>query len=237
MAGKTTAIVLAAGQGKRMGTRIQKQFLDIQGKPLVTYALEVFERSEEIDEILLVVSEEMISYCREEIVNKYGYKKVKKVLPGGKERYDSVYAGLKACENTEFVFIHDGARPFVDEAMIGRLMEDVKAFRATIAAMPVKDTIKIADEQKNVSATPPRKSVWSVQTPQVFTYNLIRKAYDLLQCRSCADITDDAMVVEQMTGEKVHLTEGSYLNMKVTTPEDLEIAESFLKKIKNSVDI
>lgn len=225
---KTTAIVLAAGQGRRMGTKIQKQFLDLQGRPLVTYALEVFERADCVDEILLVTQEEMISYCQTQIVEKYGFSKVKKVLAGGKERYHSVYEGLKVCENTSYVLIHDGARPFLTEEMLQRLLCDVKVYGAAIAAMPVKDTIKIADEEQNVAATPPRSSLWQIQTPQVFDYALVWEAYDRLMKSDCTDITDDAMVVERMLGKKVHLTQGSYRNIKVTTPEDLEIAEAFM---------
>lgn len=229
---KCTAIVLAAGQGKRMGTAIQKQFLEIEGKPVLYYALRCFEDSGIIDDIILVTGKDMISYCEREIIEKYGFRKVCKVTEGGRERYHSVYEGLKCCESADFVFIHDGARPFVNQEILERAWEAVQRYGACIAAVPSKDTVKLGDEDGFVAHTPARESVWLIQTPQVFSYLLIKEAYDKALCASCKGVTDDSMVVEQMTGHKVYLVEGAYENIKLTTPEDLQIAETFLQKSK-----
>ena len=228
MAGKNTAIVLAAGQGKRMHSKIQKQFLEIQGHPVLYYSLRCFQDSPLIHEIILVTGEESVPYCKEEIVKKYGFTKVTAVIPGGKERYDSVYAGLCACEECEYVLIHDGARPFITEEILERGLHKVKETGACVIGMPSKDTIKLADEDGFVKETPDRKSAWIIQTPQIFSYSLIRNAHESIRRKDMSSITDDAMVVEQETGVKVALAEGSYQNIKITTPEGLLIAEAFL---------
>ena len=227
---KCTAIVLAAGQGKRMNSKIQKQFLMLKGKPVLYYSLAVFEESPEIDEIILVTGKECIEYCKKEIIEVYGLQKVKHIVPGGQERYDSVYAGLCACENCEYVFIHDGARPFVTEEIIVRTKEAVKKYGACIAGMPSKDTVKFADENGMVESTPNRKRVWSIQTPQVFAYKLIRNAHEKARQYDMKEITDDSMLIEQYGGVKVRLVEGSYENLKITTPEDILVAEKILEK-------
>ncbi len=239
---RIAAIVLAAGQGKRMKSKIQKQFLLLEEKPVIWYALHAFESSM-VDDIILVTGADEISYCEKEIVEKYGFSKVRAVVSGGKERYHSVYEGLKAIENAlaykedDIVLIHDGARPFVDDAMIERIVADVRSCGAAVAGMPSKDTVKLSDESGFASVTPDRAKVWTIQTPQGFDYRLIRKAYDKMMSHEEYQngITDDAMVVETMTEHKVRLTEGAYRNIKVTTPEDMEIATAFLRKnrIKN----
>lgn len=225
---KTTAIILAAGQGKRMQSDKPKQYLEICGHPILYYTIKAFEASL-IDEIILVTGKGEIEYCQKEIVEKYQFKKVKKIIEGGKERYHSVYQGLKAVEETDYVYIHDGARLFVTPEMIEKVLEEVKEHKACVIGMPVKDTIKIADIEQNVCNTPDRKYVWAVQTPQVFQYQLIKNAYDLFMKEEDTSITDDAMVLEKMLGCKIKLVEGSYQNIKITTPEDLKIAEVFLK--------
>ena len=286
-----TAIVLAAGRGTRMGTKIQKQYLDLCGKPvlyyslhafqesplideilLVTgeqeieycrkeivekyqltkvrkilaggaerylcgkpvlyYSLHAFQESPLIDEILLVTGEQEIEYCRKEIVEKYQLTKVRKILAGGAERYLSVWNGIQAAENKGCLFIHDGARPFVDEEMIERVYEQVQKEKACVVGMPVKDTIKIADEKEYVQTTPDRSTVWMIQTPQVFSYDIVKGAYEMLMREQQISVTDDAMVVEQMLNHPIRLVYGSYENIKITTPEDLEMAEVFLKRRK-----
>lgn len=224
------AVVLAAGKGKRMHSAVQKQFLMLGGKPVIFYSLEQFEQCPFIDEIVLVTGEEEIDYCRKEIVEKFDFQKVKKIVAGGAERFLSVYNGLKAC-TCDFVYIHDGARPFVDQAILERTREDVKRYGACVAGMPVKDTIKISDGDGYADVTPPRSRVWMVQTPQVFTYSCIKDAYDKLIADGRMDVTDDAMVLECMAGQKTKLTLGSYENIKITTPEDLEIAEVFAARL------
>lgn len=224
---KNVAIVLAAGQGKRMKSKVQKQYLLIKDKPVLYYTLNAFETSPLISEIILVTGKDEIEYCQQEIVEKYGFIKVRKITAGGKERYHSVFEGIKAINNADYVFIHDGARPFVDAGMLERASAAVEEYKACVVGMPVKDTIKIADEEEFAAQTPDRRKVWQVQTPQVFEYNLIRNAYEKLMEEEPEGITDDAMVIETMTEHKVKLVEGSYKNIKITTPEDLDIATIF----------
>lgn len=232
---RTAAVVLAAGSGKRMGSSTKKQYMLIDGKPVIYYALKTFQDSF-IDEIVLVVSQEDMDYCRKEIVEKYGFTKVSHVTEGGRERYHSVAKGLHSIADCDYVFIHDGARPVITQKILDRAFEDVKKYHACVVGMPVKDTIKIADEEGNIAKTPRRDLVWMVQTPQVFSYSLIKEAYDglianekeLIAAKTA--ITDDAMVVETLTGHLVRLTPGSYENIKITTPEDIQTAEIFLKK-------
>ena len=227
--GRGTAIVLAAGQGKRMHSKIQKQFLEIGGKPILYYSLQCFQNSPLIQNIILVTGEDMISYCEKEIVQKYGFNKVSRITAGGKERYDSVYAGLLCCHDTEYVYIHDGARPFITEEMLQRGHKAVKQTNACVLGMPSKDTVKLSDTSGYIKETPDRKIVWNIQTPQIFSYDLIRGAYESIRQKDMSKVTDDAMVVEQETGTKILLVEGSYRNIKITTPEDLAVAEAFLR--------
>lgn len=222
-----TAIVLAAGQGKRMKTAVPKQYLLLAGKPILYYSLNVFQQSELIDEILLVTSECEIEYCREQFVEKYSLTKVSKIVAGGAERCHSVWNALKETKECGYVFIHDGARPFVDEAMLLRAYTQVQVNRACVVGMPVKDTIKLADESGFVADTPPRSRLWMAQTPQVFETALVKSAYEKLMREECRSVTDDAMVVESMLGFPVKLVEGSYENIKITTPEDLKMGEVF----------
>ena len=224
-----TAIVLAAGSGKRMGTKVHKQYLLMGGKPVLYYSLRAFEDSRRIDEIILVCGAGEEEYCRQEIVEKYEFFKVHKIISGGVERYNSVWNGLQEVKDG-YVYIHDGARPFVDGEMIERAYECVSEYHACVAGMPSKDTVKIADGDNMVTQTPDRSSVWIVQTPQVFDTELIRKAYALLMEKEAVSVTDDAMAAEQMLGVPVRLFYGSYENIKITTPEDLEIADVFLKR-------
>lgn len=222
------AIILAAGQGKRMGSKVPKQFLELDGKPLLYYSLKAFEQSDLISEIILVTGEDAVPFCWR-MVEKYGFQKVKYVVPGGKERYDSVYEGLKTCESCDIVFIHDGARPFLDGDMIARTMEAAEAYGACVAAVPSKDTIKLADADQMVVKTLDRNTLWNVQTPQVFQYDLICRAHREIRKGSMEGVTDDAMIVENLGLCPVKLVMGSYDNIKVTTPEDLVIAENIVK--------
>ena len=165
------AVVLAAGQGKRMGTSVQKQYIELEGKPLIYYALRTFQESEIIDAVVLVVGKGQVSYAENEIRLKYDFSKVRAIVEGGKERYDSVWKGLKAVDlkqEDSYIFIHDGARPFVDEGILRRGYETVEQFRACVAGVPSKDTVKVADQDGFAVNTPERKYVWIIQTPQVF---------------------------------------------------------------------
>ncbi len=224
---KITAIVLAAGSGKRMNSKIHKQYLMLSGKPVLYYALKAFEESA-VTDIVLVTGHGEIEYCRRELVEKYAFAKVTAIVEGGKERYHSVYEGLKAAEGADYVLIHDGARPFVDAGLVKRMIDAVKECEACVAAVPVKDTIKIADRDGFVKETPDRSLLWQIQTPQAFSYPLILTAYEKLLARGEVSVTDDSMVLEQMTEHKVKLVQGNYQNLKITTPEDLVAAEAYL---------
>lgn len=236
---RTAAIVLAAGQGKRMGTKTAKQFLLLNERPVLFYALKAFEDSE-IDDVILVTSESEIEYCKKEIVEAYGFQKVRAVLSGGKERYHSVAMGLRGIKslsdqmNCELVLIHDGARPLVSTELIHEMIEQTREYGACVTGTPVKDTVKIADENGFCNQTPNRNLVWTVQTPQAFSFSMVSDAYELLLEKEQdllaqgVVITDDAMVVEYMTDYKVKLVKGDYRNIKLTTPEDLEIAGLWL---------
>ena len=226
---KICAVVLSAGRGRRMESVIQKQYMCLNGKPMIAHTLAAFERSC-VDEIILVAGAGEEEYCRKEIVEAEGFRKVKTVETGGKERYDSVYEGLRACKDTEYVLIHDGARPFIDHGIIERGLMAAAQTGASVVGMPSKDTVKIADAEGNVSETPDRSSVWIVQTPQIFQYPLIYGAYTSIRQKEMTGITDDAMVAEHETGVKIRFSEGSYRNIKITTPEDLVVAEAFLKE-------
>ena len=226
MAEKNTAIVLAAGQGKRMHSKIQKQFLEIQGYPVLYYSLCCFQKSSLIHDIILVTGEESVSYCKEEIVQKYGLTKVSAVIPGGKERYDSVYAGLCACKDCEYVLIHDGARPFISERIIDEGIKYAKAYGASAPGVIPKDTIKIKNNDNLSVDTPDRNTLVAVQTPQCFKYDEIYQCHKKVKKENIA-VTDDTSVVE-MYGHKVYLYEGDYINIKITTPEDLILAERLI---------
>lgn len=225
---KYAAIVLAAGSGKRMNSQVHKQYLIIQDRPVLYYSLKEFEDSA-VDEIVLVVGKGEEEFCRREIVDKYGISKVKAIVEGGKERYHSVFEGLKQTSDVDYVLIHDGARPFVNQDIIRRCMQEVQKYQACVVGMPVKDTIKIADEEGYAKQTPDRKNVWMIQTPQTFSYALIYEAYEEMLKTEDTAITDDAMVLERIKGKKSKLIEGSYRNIKITTPEDLLIANVYLQ--------
>lgn len=229
---KTTAIVLAGGSGSRMKSKVKKQYLLLQGKPLLYYALSAFQNCRRIDEIILVCGKEEMEQCRTEIVEQYGFNKVVRITEGGKERSDSVYNGLKEIRDCEYVLIHDGARPFVDEEILNRIIDELNRGNSCVAAMPVKDTIKMSDENGFVEQTPAREKLWSVQTPQAFPYPAIRTAYDRLEAEreNRIKVTDDAMVAEHFLGIPIKLVEGSYENLKITTAEDLVLAERILEK-------
>ena len=226
------AIVLAAGRGVRMKSKVQKQYLMLGGHQVITYSLRAFEESR-VDSIVLVVSPGDLEYGKK-LIEEYKLKKVVKIVEGGKERYHSVYEGLKALGQCDYVLIHDGARPFVTEAIIDRAIRGAEDYGACVISMPVKDTIKLTDALQFVTETPRRDRVWLMQTPQAFSYSIVRKAYDML-AESGANgrvITDDAMVVETFLNHPIKLVEGAYSNIKLTTPEDMVLAEALLKSYR-----
>ena len=244
-----TAVVLAGGNGSRMKNSVAKQFMQLGGKPLLWYSLQAMQRSEIIDDCVLVVggaseqgNRETEEYVRREILEKYGFTKVTAVVEGGTERCWSVENAMALLrsrfpdeeEGHGYVFIHDSARPFLTEEIIRRTYEAVRKYHACVAAMPSKDTVKLATPEGFADSTPDRSLVWNIQTPQVFDRALITDVYRRLRetyygRSDVVPVTDDASVVEQFSTVKVKLVEGSYRNIKITTPEDIKVAEAFLK--------
>lgn len=227
--GKYIAIILAGGRGNRMKSDVPKQYMEVNGKPILYYSIKAFEESF-IDEIILVVGEGDVEYCKTKIVERFGFKKIRQIVTGGKERFNSVYNGINALNEGSYIFIHDGARPCVNEDILQRCLETVIETKACVTAMPVKDTIKIVDDNGYAISTPDRSKLWQIQTPQVFSYEVIKNAYDSLIASGMTDgITDDAMVVEMYGNTPVKMVEGSYDNIKVTTPNDIEILKAYFK--------
>jgi 2-C-methyl-D-erythritol 4-phosphate cytidylyltransferase len=222
------AIIVGAGEGKRMSGRGRKQFVKIGGRPIFAYTLEVFESSESVDHIVMVVPRESVDFAREEIVEELGFKKVHAVVYGGETRQESVFNGLKALKDkTKWVLIHDAVRPLVTSTLIQRVLDAAHKSGAAITAVPARDTVKQV-ESGQIVGTLDRRLLWLSQTPQCFKYDVIMEAH-----RKAAgdrlDATDDASLVEKY-GTKVSVAVGSYSNLKVTSPEDMPIFEYFLRQ-------
>lgn len=226
---KTGVIIVAGGKGTRIGGQTKKQYLTIAGKEILAHTIEAFEKVSVVDEIVLVVGEEDIRYVENEIVQRYGYTKVTQIVAGGKERKDSVWNGICVLgDYVDYIMIHDGARPFIQEKEIKACLEGAVKEGAALVAVPVKDTIKQVDSKGMVVGTPERSTLWAVQTPQAFERELLVEAH-LHGQRMRVEATDDAMLVEAL-GRKVWVVEGDYRNIKITTPEDLVIGEVFVRK-------
>ena len=239
---KTAAIVLAGGRGTRMRADIPKQYMEVGGYPLIWYSLKAFEDSF-VDEVVLVCPEGDEEDCSRDIVEKYGFTKVKGVVPGGLERYHSVYNGLKALrciaegdmrDPCDIVFIHDGARPMIDEDIIRRAYEATVRDHAAVVAVPASDTVKMADTDGFATETLRRDLVWLVQTPQTFDFYEIYEAYGRLLesekelIKKGVLVTDDAMVLELFSDRRVRFVEGDRKNIKVTGPDDIELVRQFI---------
>ena len=220
-------VIVAAGTGSRMNMGINKQFIKLEGKEIIAYTIEKFYNNSNIEDIVVVVKEDESEFFKKEILDKYNFKNVK-IAYGGKERQDSVYNGLKLLdEKCDVVLIHDGARPFVSDKIIDKSIEEAKEHKAIVVGVPVKDTIKVIDNDKNIVDTPNRSVLWAVQTPQTFDYNILIDAYkDAFKNKFYG--TDDAMLVERI-GYKVKMLEGSYNNIKITTQEDLNIGSQIVR--------
>lgn len=252
---KTIAIILAAGIGRRMNSDVAKQYLTLGGKPILYYTIKAFEESS-VDEIILVVGKQDSEYCKKAILDKYQFNKVQKIIEGGKERYHSVYNGLRAVNSADYVLIHDGVRPFISREIIENTIDQLPLYNACVVGVPIKDTVKLVNEAGVVIETPNRDLVWSIQTPQAFSYEIIMKAYCMIMGESAynsgqeevvpinadainenkgkdkknsLNITDDAMIVEHTLKQPIKMIMGNYRNIKITTPEDLIIGEAFLK--------
>lgn len=226
---KVIALIPAAGMGKRMGAGINKQYLLLNEMPIVAHTLALFENIPAVDEICLVIPEAEIPYCREQVVERYGFTKVRPIVPGGAERQNSVLNGLRSMEDArddDVILIHDGVRPFVPVPVIEKALAVASAHDGALVAVPAKDTIKIV-EDGIIRETPPRENLWLAQTPQAFRYEVIRAAHEIADAEGFLG-TDDAMLVERL-GKDVHVVLGDYRNIKITTPEDLILAEAFLR--------
>ncbi len=220
---RVSAVIAAAGDSRRM-QGIDKILTPLLGKPILAHSVQQFEESPLIQEIVIVMRADLVP-MGEAMARQFGWRKVTAIVSGGARRQDSVKAGLFALSLCDYVMIHDGARPCVTEAIIARGLEAAKETGGAIAAVPAKDTIKQANAAQVITATPARESLWLVQTPQVFQYDIIVSAYSA----NDVDVTDDAMLAERM-GHTVKVFMGAYDNIKVTTPEDLAMAEVFLGK-------
>jgi 2-C-methyl-D-erythritol 4-phosphate cytidylyltransferase len=226
---RVIALIPAAGMGKRMGASINKQYLLLAGRPILAHTLQAFEEAPFVDDIYPIVPADEIDFCREEVVERYGFTKVRAIVAGGKERQHSVLNGLRFLEGAaddDVVLIHDGVRPLVPADLLRRSIDVAREYEGALAAVPVKDTVKVVTEGL-VTGTPPRESLWLAQTPQAFRYGVIRSAHEIAEAEGFLG-TDDASLVERL-GDRVHVVIGDYRNIKITTPDDLVLAEAFVQ--------
>lgn len=224
------ALVPAAGMGKRMGAGINKQYLQLGGMPILARTLRIFEDAPFVDRIVPVIPADEIAFCREQVIDRYGFRKVSEIVQGGKERQQSVLNGLRSLDGSaaedDIILIHDGVRPFVPPSVVQRSIDVAREYDGALVAVPVKDTVKVVTDGV-VTDTPSRETLWLAQTPQTFRYGVIRAAHEIADAEQFLG-TDDASLVERL-GDKVHIVIGDYRNIKITTPEDLVMAEAFLK--------
>jgi 2-C-methyl-D-erythritol 4-phosphate cytidylyltransferase len=227
---KTVAIIPSAGAGVRMGTGAVKQFMDLEGRPLLAATLQNFEQCSLVENIILVVPRDSVSYCKEEIVNRYRLIKVGQVIRGGKRRQDSVRLGLEAVQRPcELVLIHDGVRPFAPPEFITRIITAAAGNRAVVPGLPVKETVKEVRPDGLVEGTLDRRNFRLVQTPQAFRYEDILSAHRRAADENWEELTDDALFLERM-GIPITVVEGLEENIKITTPHDLELARFILRR-------
>ena len=221
----TTAIVLAAGKSERRGAGVDKAFLSLVDKPVVAWSLMAFEKCADVDRIVLVVRKEQLVACKA-VVKMFGISKIDKIVPGGTKRQESVDAGLKACDlDTRYVVIHDAARPLVTPETISAVLKDVRRIAAVTVGRPVTDTLKACEKGTSVTKTVPRDRLWAVQTPQAFQLRELRAAYKAL---GKTEVSDDCMAVE-LNGGSVKVVENRQPNVKITYPEDLQLAARLLR--------
>ncbi|WP_282938139.1 2-C-methyl-D-erythritol 4-phosphate cytidylyltransferase [Paenibacillus sp. RC67] len=223
-------VIVAAGKGSRMRTEESKQYLELNGKPILVHTLALFQRIAQIDTIVLVTGANDVERCRG-YVEQFGLTKVRHIITGGKERQDSVYRGLQALEGSvEWVMVHDGVRPFAAEEHIMACWHKAMETEAAVLAVPVKDTIKVVDPAGTIQSTPDRHSLWAIQTPQAFRFSLLLQAYEQADKDQFIG-TDDAMLVERI-GTSVQVVEADYYNIKITTPEDLPWATWIIQNVR-----
>jgi len=223
---KVGAVIAAAGSSQRMNGP-DKLFALLGERPVLARVIDTFQKCEAIDQIVVVLSSQNLKQG-EKLAAGQNWSKVTGICPGGERRQDSVVAGLDKLKGCQWAVIHDGARPFVTEELIEYGLENAQETGASIAAVPVTDTIKVAGADQIVQGTPPRNNLWAVQTPQVFRYDIISEAYRRLKY----DVTDDSRAVEQL-GYKVKIYMGDYNNIKITNPDDLAVAQVLWQKYGN----
>ena len=224
MNSKVCALIPAAGKGSRMAHSVKKPYLKLAQKPIVAHTIQRFEQNSAVDAIYLIVDRDDFSMCHTAVLHPYRFTKVQDLVEGGETRQMSVYNGIRALSaDVDFVIVHDGVRPFVTDEIIFECLTVADECGAAVAAVPVKDTIKVADQDGFIVQTPERDQLWAVQTPQVFRKSLLEEAHQAAQTRQLT-ATDDASLVEQL-GFPVKLVNGSYANLKITTPIDLRVAE------------
>jgi len=226
---RVTVLIPAAGMGKRMGKAVAKQFLPLGDKPMLAHTLLAFQRTAEIDEIIPILSPEDMESCLKDIIEQYHITKVKTLVVGGKERQDSVYNGIQKLEHdAAIVLVHDGVRPFVTHEMIREAVECAGKGQCVAVGVPIKDTIKEVNADRIILHTFDRSRLWAIQTPQAFPAKTLKRVYEESFAHKIYG-TDDATLVER-AGIKVRVIMGSYDNIKITTPEDLLLAEEILKR-------
>lgn len=227
MANNLRVVIAAAGIGSRMGSKINKQYLNLNSRPLLTHSLDIFEDFKAVDEIVIVAHARDVEYCEKEVVKKYGYRKISRVIAGGEMRQDSVWAGLQCLDkDSEYVAVHDGARPLFTSRLLEALLEEASEWGAAIPGLAARDTMKMVDRDGFVTMTLDRASVVSIQTPQIFSFSELYQAYTNAYEEGYMS-TDDAALFEKYIG-RVKIVPGEYRNMKITTPEDLVIAASLM---------
>ena len=222
---KVACVVPSAGKGRRLNSKLDKPFVALNGKPLLYHTLKALEKTDLIDYIVLAVSGDKLERCRR-IVKKYKLKKICAIVQGGKRRFDSVKNALREVKDADYVLIHDAARPFIERDLIKKLLNAARVSGGAISAIPASETIKTVNKSSFIKDTPSREYLWRAQTPQVFRKGLIVEAYRKAKAKSA---TDDSMLLEKL-GHKVKIVRGSHRNIKITTPEDLELAKVLLRK-------
>lgn len=227
MNSKICVLIPAAGEGSRMDTSVKKPYLIIAKKPILSHTIDRFEQNSAIDDIFVIVDKSDFETCNTTVLAPYRYRKVRELIAGGETRQASVFNGLRALSNdVDFVIVHDGVRPFITDEVIFKCLTASKKWGAAVSAVPVKDTIKVANHQQFIDHTPDRDQLWRVQTPQAFRKSLLMDAHKTA-IQNSFTASDDAALVEKL-GSPVKLIRGSYKNVKLTTPEDLQIAEIWI---------
>ena len=229
MNSKICTLIPAAGEGNRLKSAVKKPYVALAQKPILTHTIQRFEQNTAVDEIFVLVNEADFEMCRATVLAPYAFQKVQPLVAGGATRQQSVHNGVRALPaDTDFVIVHDGVRPFVTDETIFACLDAAAEWGAAVAAVPVKETIKMANAEDFIVETPPRERLWTVQTPQVFRKSLLEEAHQIAEEKQLT-ATDDAALVEHL-GHPVKLVNGSYANVKITTPEDLRIANVFLQQ-------